>query len=191
MFLVVSLNSIAQNKAIVLQSLWNNDLNNFNPKEFFDELYEVLKSKLAVKELTIDAKSLTGAPKDQTWEKSVREQVKAKQAAGENTLMVVLATELRLPTFNLGKFLFKNPPRSSKLTFTLHVYDTSGIEVMGDTIINRGCTVRTFDETKGARFFYFDYADFISDMKCHLEYIARVLQEKPISKGLKQYPKVR
>ncbi len=39
--------SFGQNKAIVLQNVWNNELNNYNPKEFIDKVYSLLKEKLA------------------------------------------------------------------------------------------------------------------------------------------------
>jgi hypothetical protein len=176
--------SMGQSKAIVLQNLWNNELDSYSPKEYFDQLYDVLRQKLQVKELVVDTKAVSAGNKDEHWENTVKEQVKSKNATRENAYYIALANELRLPAFNLGKFLFKNPPRSSKLTFTFHVYDTSGIEVLGDTIINRGCLVRAIDIEKGTRNFYSDYNSFLSDLKCHLEYIRKVLQEKPLSRSI-------
>jgi hypothetical protein len=182
MLLFFSCSSIAQSKAIVLQNLWNNELDSYSPREYLDQLYEVLKQKLLVKELVVDTKAVSAVHKGANWENNVKEQVKGKYAPGENAYYLTLANELRLPAFNLGKFLFKNPPRSSKLTFTIHVYDTAGTEIMGDTIINRGCLVRAIDIEKGMKSFYADYNSFVSDMKCHLAYIRKVLQEKPLNR---------
>jgi hypothetical protein len=117
--------------------------------------------------------------------------VNARKAAGENAYFIAITNDLRLPAFNLGKFLFKNPPRSSKLTFTLHIYDTTGVEVIGDTIVNRGCLVRTIDEQKGSKYFHSDYNDFVSDMMCHLAVIRKVLQEKPLAKKQRRYMEAR
>ena len=186
-FLLFSTLSLAQNKAIVLQNVWNNDLNNYNPKEYVDKLFDLLKAKLAVKDFIADAKSLNATRKDETWDKNVKEQLKEKKAAGENAYFISMASELRLPAFNLGKFLFKNPPRSSKLTFTFHVYDSTGTEVIGDTIINRGCLIKTIDEQKGSKYFYSDYNNFMSDMQCHLDALRKIIQEKPLSKKQKRY----
>jgi hypothetical protein len=172
----------AQNKAIVLHNLWNNDLNSYNTKEYFDKLYDVLKSKLAVKDFIIDAKGLSVDRKDEAWEQNVKDQLKAPSKAGEKAYFIAIANELRLPALNLGKLFFKNPPRSSKLTFTIHVYDNNGFEVIGDTIINRGCVVKPVDEERGSRYFYSDYNNFMSDVLCHLDYIKRILQEKPLPK---------
>jgi len=179
--------SFGQNKAVVLQNVWNNDLNNYTPKEFLDKLFAVLKEKLAVKDLLVDGDMVTAARKNESWDKTVKEQVNARKASGGDAYFIAIASELRLPAINLGKFLFKNPPRSSKLTFTLHVYDTTGAEIIGDTIVNRGCLVRTVDEQKGSKYFYSDYNDFLSDMNCHLAAIRKVLQEKPLAKKQRRY----
>ncbi|GEO07912.1 hypothetical protein SAE01_04080 [Segetibacter aerophilus] len=187
MFFAFSKVSFAQNKAVVLENVWNNDLNNYNPKEYIDKLYEVLKAKLQVKDFIADVRTLTSTKKDRNWDKNVIEQLKAKKAAGENAYFIAIASELRLPAFNLGKFLFKKPPRSSKLTFTLHVFDTTGTEIIGDTIVNRGCLVRTFDEEKGSKFFYTDYDNFMSDMQCHLDVLRKSIQDKPLAKKQKRY----
>ncbi len=174
--------SQAQQKAYVLQNAWNNELNNYTPKEFFDKLFGVLKRKLVINDLVAEPKSLTGNRKDEERDKNIKEQIKIKKEAGENAFFITMVSELRLPAFNLGKFLFKNPPRSSKFTFTIRVFDTSGNEVMGDTINNRGCLVQTINEEKGSRFFYSDYSNFMSDMQCHLEYIDKVLQQKTVAR---------
>lgn len=187
LFIFFSQIAVAQNKAVVLQNVWSNELNNYTPRDFFDKLFAVLKDKLSVKDFVADPKVVTAVRKDESWDKNVKEEIRAKKASGENAYFIAVANELRLPAFNLGKFLFKNPPRSSKLTFTLHVYDTTGTEVIGDTIINRGCMVRTIDEQKGSKYFYADYNDFVSDMKCHLEDIRKVLLEKPLAKKQKRY----
>lgn len=176
-----------QNKAIVLQNVWNSDLNNYNPKEYFVKLFDVLKAKLAVKDFVADPTALSIVRKDEAWDKNVKEQLAAKSKTGENAYFIAIANELRLPALNLGKLLFKNPPRSSKLTFTIHVYDNKGVEVMGDTIINRGCVVKPVDEEKGAKYFYSDYNNFLSDVFCHLEYIRKTIQEKPLSKKQRLY----
>jgi hypothetical protein len=166
---------------VVLDNLWHNELNNFNPKEFFEKLYGVLKQKLVVKEIDPDGKDYRGGRVDENWESKLKEHIRGRKSAGENVYFIAMATELRLPALNLGKFLFKKPPRTSKLTFTLHVYDTAGVQVIGDTIINRGCVVMTIDEEKGPKYFYSDYRSFISDANCHLEYIKKILQEKPLA----------
>jgi hypothetical protein len=191
LFLSFSQISVAQNKAIVLQNVWNNDLNNYNPKEYVEKLFDLLKAKLLVKDFIADAKNLTVNSRADTWDKNVKEQIRAGKAAGENAYFIAVSSELRLPVFNLGKFLFKNPPRSSKLTFTLHVYDSTGSEVIGDTIINRGCLVKTIDEEKGGKYFYSDYNSFMSDMQCHLEVIRKMIMEKPLSKKQKPYVKAK
>jgi len=191
LFISFSLVVKGQNKAVVLQNIWNNDLNNYNPKEYVDKLFDMIKAKLGVKDFVADAKNLTSTRKEEGWEKSIKEQVKERKAKGENAYFIAIASELRLPTFNLGKFLFKNPPRSSKLTFTLHVFDSAGTEVIGDTIINRGCQVKTIDEQKGSKFFYSDYNNFMSDMQCHLDAIRKMIQEKPWAKKPKLYMEAR
>jgi hypothetical protein len=176
-------NSInAQSKAVVLQNSWNNELNNYNPKEFLDQLLEVLRIKLAAKELDGDAKTIIADKKGSNPDNYTKEQVKAAKAMAGNGYFIFLSNELRLPAFNLGKFLFRNPPRSSKLTFTLHVYDSAAVEIFGDTIVNRGCLVKTIDEKKGPKYFYTDYSDFMSDMHCHLAYIRKVVQEMSFPK---------
>jgi hypothetical protein len=179
--------SFAQNKAIVFQNIWNNELNAYNPKEYFDKLFAVLKSKLGVRDFIADPKILSLNRKDEAWEKNVKEQLKSISKKDENAYFIAIANELRLPAMNLGKILFKNPPRSSKLTFTVHVYDNSGTEVVGDTIVNRGCVVKTVDEEKGNRYFYSDYNNFMSDILCHIDYIRKILQEKPLSKKQRLY----
>lgn len=178
---------LAQNKAIVLQQIWNNDLNNYNPKEFFNQLYNVLKVKLQVKDFIANERNLASGRKDENWVANVKEQVKEKKAAGENAYFIAVASELRLPAFNLGKFLFKNPPRSSKLTFIFHVYDSTGTEIIGDTITNRGCVVKTIDEEKGSKFFYSDYNNFMSDMHCHVEALRKLIHDKPLAKKQRVY----
>ena len=170
---------LGQNKAFVLQNLWNNDLNGYNPKEYFEKLFAVLKAKLDVKDFVASPAVFSISRKDEIWEKNVKEQLLAKSKTGENAYFIAIASELRLPGLNLGKLFFKNPPRSSKLTFTVHVYDPSGNEVLGDTIINRGCVVKTVDEELGSKHFYSDYNNFMSDIVCHVRYIEKVLQEKP------------
>ncbi|MGI8637059.1 MAG: hypothetical protein ACR2KZ_16825 [Segetibacter sp.] len=172
----------AQSKAIVIQNLWNNDLNGYNPKEYYAKLFAVLKAKLAIKDFVANPTAFSINKKDETWEKDVKDQLTAISKTGENAYFIAIASELRLPALNLGKLLFKNPPRSSKLTFTIHVYDPAGVEVIGDTIINRGCVVKTVDEEKGSRYFYSDYNNFMSDVFCHIQYIEKILQEKPLLK---------
>jgi hypothetical protein len=186
LLLLLSYNSMGQNKAVLLQNLWHNDLNNYTPQDFLDKVYDALKKKLLVTDFVAEPKSLIASQKNENWDKNIKEQIKAKKLTGD-AYFIALATELRLPALNLGKFLFKNPPRSSKLTFTLHVYDSSGTEVLADTIINRGCVVKTVDEEKGSKYFYSDYNNFMSDMLCHLAYIRKVLQEKPLVKKQRRY----
>jgi hypothetical protein len=180
---IISISNLsnAQTKVVILDNLWHNELNNFSPKQFFENLYGVLKQKLLVNDIVTDSKVYTGGLKAENWESSLKEQIKEKKSSAENLYYVAMASDLRLPAVNLGKFLFKKPPRTSKFTFTLHVYDTAGVEVIGDTIINRGCLVKTIDEEKGPKYFYSDYNSFISDMDCHLKYIGKILQEKPVT----------
>jgi len=172
--------SFSQKRAVVLQNVWNNDLNPYNPQEFFDELFSVLKERLSVKDFTSEPASLKTFHKDDDWNENLVEMVKAKNAKPDSVYYIAVANELRLPALNLGKLLFKKPPRSSKLTFTFHIYDGSGKEVLGDTIINRGCSVKTIDEQKGSGYFYSDYESFMDDMKCHLAVIRRILREKQL-----------
>jgi|GEM_PF-6747316 len=178
--------SFSQNKAIVVQNIWNNDLNNYTPKEYLGKLYNLLKEQLAVKDVVEDAISIKSIKANGDQYKQVKDQIKVKNAAGEHAYFISIATDLRLPALNLGRFLFKNPPRSSKLTFTLHVYDSTGTEVLGDTIINRGCLVKTLDEKKGSRYFYSGYQNFMEDMQCHLDYIRKILVEKAFVQKQKQ-----
>ena len=74
LFLAFSSNVLlAQSKAIVVQNLWNNDLNNYNPKEYFDKLFGVLKAKLAVKDFVADPAALSINRKDEAWEQNVKD----------------------------------------------------------------------------------------------------------------------
>lgn len=83
-FLAFSKVSASQNKAIVVQNVWNNDLNNYNPKEFLDQLYEVLKAKLQVRDFIATSGALTYSKKEENWDKNIQEQVKSQKAPGEN-----------------------------------------------------------------------------------------------------------
>ena len=170
--------SFGQNKAIVLQNVWSNELNNYNPREFIGRLYQVLREQLSVKQVIEDPKSLQVSNKGNDWDKNTREQLKERSSKTDTAYFITMATELRLPKVNLGKLLFKNPPRSSKLTFTYHIYNGAGNEVIGDTIINRGCLSTTVDEEKGNSYFYSSYESFMNDMKCHVEVIRKEIQEK-------------
>jgi hypothetical protein len=162
-------------------------LNNYNPKEFFDKLNNVFKDILVVKELIREAPEVQTTKGEVGWEKKVQGFISSKKAPADSAFFIAISSDLRLPALNLGKFLFKNPPRSSKLTFTFHIYDGTGREVIGDTIINRGCLINTLDEKKGNRFFYSDYKSFIDDMECHLAVIKKILQEKQLAVKPKKY----
>jgi len=167
-----------QNKVVILHSLWNNELNSYNPKEFLDKIAIVFKEVLSAKQLVQEGGSFKATRGEAGWDKKVQEQLVAKNARADSAYFVAVSSDLRLPTFNLGKLLFKNPPRSSKLTFTFHIYDGAGREVMGDTIINRGCLVKPLEAGKGSKFFYSDYKSFLEDLECHLAVIKKILQEK-------------
>jgi hypothetical protein len=182
--------SLSQGKAIIIQNFWNNDLNNYNPKEFFDRLAVVFKKRLAVKELTSDPASFKTVKIEEGWDRKVKEQVEAKKLRPDSSYFIAISSELRLPAFNLGKFLFKNPPRSSKLTFTFHIYNGAGTEIMADTIINRGCIIKRVDEGKGSSFFYSDHTSFLDDMQCHLSVIERILQEKQFAEKPKGHKEI-
>lgn len=175
--MLLSFASFSQKNAIILENLWINELNNYTPKAFFDKFYIALKDKLAVKQIAEDPNSLKVGRRTEDWYQKIREKIKAKNIKPDSTYFIALSSDLRLPTVNLGKFLFKNPPRSSKLVFIMHVFDAAANEVLVDTIVNRGCVVRSLEEGKGSTFFYGSYDSFISDMQCHLEVIKKQLQQ--------------
>lgn len=190
-FLSFSNFSFSQNKAVVLQNGWNNELNNFNPKEFVEKLFEVFKIKLAVKNFIVDVKTSGALLTNEGWEKKLQEVVKEKKMEGIDAYYIGMSTDLRLPAINLGKFLFKNPPRRSKVTFTFHVYDTIGTRILSDTIINRGCVVKTLDDEKGSKHFYSDYNNFMADMLCHLAALRKVIEEMPLTRKQQRFTEAR
>jgi hypothetical protein len=179
---MLSFACFSQKNAVILENLWMNELNNYTPKEFFDKFYISLKEKLAVKQVAEDPNSLKVGRRTDDWSQKIREKIKAKNLKPDSLYFIALSTDLRLPTVNLGKFLFKNPPRSSKLVFIMHVFDASANQVLADTIVNRGCVVKSLEEGKGSKFFYSSYDSFITDMQCHLEVIRKRLQQLVIPK---------
>ncbi|MDB5249141.1 MAG: hypothetical protein JWQ40_3535 [Segetibacter sp.] len=178
--------SYSQNKAVVIQNLWSNELNPYNPQEYLDKLYTIFKEKLSVKEFSQEPGSFKTLRNDAEWKKKIVEQLKAKNSPSDSIYYIAFASELKLPTLNLGKILFKNPPRSSKYIFSFHIYNGAGDELMGDTIINRGCVVKSIDGKKGSGYFYSDYRSFMDDMVCHIQVIRKILQEKTFIRKQKQ-----
>lgn len=169
--------SFSQNKAFVIQNSWDNDLNNYNPKNFFESLFAELKTKLSVQEFIGDPSKLNVGGIDADWSKKVVTQIKERNTGTNDVYYVALTSQLKLPTINIGKFIFKNPPRSSKLIFSYHIYNGVGTELLGDTIINRGCLSATIPEGKNNKYFYADYDSFTDDLKCHFDYISKQLHE--------------
>jgi len=176
--LLTSVVTYSQKKATVIQNLGYNDLNNYNPKPFLDDVLIMLQQKLEVKKI-IDHEGPHAQRVDTNWNSTIKNIIEKKKAS-DNEYLIALSSELKLPAVNIGKLLFKNPPRSSKLIFTFHVYNAKGIEVLGDTIINRGCISRTVDPDKGSKSFYADYQNFLDDMHCHLDIIRQRLQIKEL-----------
>lgn len=184
-FTLITNLSFSQNRAFVIQNIWDNALNNYNPRNFFENLFIVFKDKLHVREFVADPSNVTVGGIEAEWDKKVKSLIVERNTAADSIYYIALSSQLRLPTINLGKFLFKNPPRSSKLVFTYHVYNGSGTEILGDTIINRGCLTNTIPEGKSNKFFYSDFSSFNKDLNCHLEYIRAQLQQKQIAKKSK------
>ena len=180
--ILLSGSSYAQKKAIVLENLWVNDLNNFTPKVFFDRFYAVLKDKLSLKQIVDDPQSLKATIRTDDWILKIKENIKSRNIPKDSAYFIAISTDLRLPAINLGKFLFKNPPRSSKLFFTIHVFDATANIIIADTVVNRGCVYKSLEEGKGNKFFYTDYNSFLSDMQCHLEIIKKSLQQIALPK---------
>jgi hypothetical protein len=179
---LLSIVSLAQNKALVLENLWINELNNYTPKEFLNKFYEILKDKLLVRQVIDDSLSLKVTRVDDDWKQRVTEGIKNKNGSKDYAYFIAISTDLRLPAINLGKLLFKNPPRTSKLLFTIHVFDAAANEIIADTIVNRGCVVNTLEEGKSSKYFYLDYKSFLNDMACHLDIIKKSLQQITIPK---------
>jgi len=173
----LSLDSYSQKQAIVLENLWVNNLNNYTPTEFFNSFYTVLKDKLSVQQIVEDPSSLKIRSRDVDWSNKIKEKIKGKNVSKDSAYFITISSDLRLPAVNLGKFLFKNPPRSSKLVFIVHVFDALANEVIADTIVNRGCLIKSIEEGKSSKYFYTDYASFVNDMMCHLEIIKKSLQQ--------------
>lgn len=179
--------SFSQNKAFIIQNLWNNDLNNYTPTEFLTQLFTLLKDKLHVNEF-IDSRIILESNSAEDWNKKVESYIRERNLPRDSAYFIAIASELKLPAFNLGKFLFKNPPRTSKFIFMYHIYDGSATEIISDTIINRGCVSNTVSE-KGSKYFYTDYQSFTRDMQCHVEIIRQRLEGKIIPKKQKLLPK--
>lgn len=166
---------------VVVQNIWDNDLNSYNPKEYFDKLFSIFKDKLGAKDVGQNLLNLSEAQTEEQVHRQIQDQIKAKKLPPESAYFLSVATQLKLPTINLGKFLFKNPPRSSKYIMAFHLYDGSGTEVLADTVINRGCIVTTIND-KGDRYFYSDYNNFMDDMQCHLNVLKKIVDEKVLPK---------
>lgn len=174
--------SFSQNKAFVIQNIWDNNLNNYNPKNFYTSLFDLFKTTLAVKEFVADPTKLSVGGIEADWDKKVSSEIVRKNAPADSIYYIAFASQLRLPVINLGKFFFKNPPRSSKLIFTYHVYNGAGTEILGDTIINRGCLTNSIQDGKSSQFFYSDFNSFNKDLMCHLDYITQQLRERQLPK---------
>jgi hypothetical protein len=172
--------SYSQNKAIVLQNLWYNDLNSYNPRSFFDNVLVVLQDKLSIKKIIEESPGPQALKPDSSNQKRIKELIDKKKASGENAYYITMESQLKLPTINVGKIFFKNPPRTSKLIFNVHVYNSGGIEILADTIVNRGCISRTVDPDKGSTSFYASYESFLDDLNCHLKVIKQQLQQKKV-----------
>jgi hypothetical protein len=174
----------SQSKAVVLQNLWYSDLNSYNPRNFFDDVLIALQEKLSIKKIIEEPPGLQSIRPDSSNQKRIKDLIDKRKASGENTYYITMESELKLPTINIGKIFFKNPPRSSKLIFNIHVYTIGGTEILADTIINRGCISRTVDPEKGNKNFYPDYQSFLDDLQCHLKFIKEQLQQKKLPRKL-------
>jgi hypothetical protein len=172
-FLFATTVCLSQNKAVIVQNSWDNDLNDYHPKEFLSEIENLFKEKLRVRELVQDFKAFKIGKAEDNWDKKLQEQLKARKNSGDTAYYIAVSSDLKLPTMNLGKLFFKNPPRSSKLIFIFHVYDAAGNEIIGDTIVNRGCLMKAIEKGQSNKFFYSDYESFLSDMGCHLAIIKK------------------
>ena len=182
MILLTSFTSFSQSKAIVLENLWVNELNNFNPKEFHNSIYTIIKDKLELRQIVEDPLSRSALQRDEKWGQTIKDKIKARNIPNDSAVFIAISADLRLPIVNLGRLLFKNPPRSSKLIFTIHVFDAAANQLLTDTIVNRSCIVKTVEEGKGGKNFYTDYEGFISDMRCHLDFIKKNLQQRAMPK---------
>jgi len=175
--------AVAQNKAIVLQDLWYNDLGNYNPRPFLDDVLIALEDKLSVKVILDKTSGPVALRPDSNWEARIRQQI-LQQKSSDDKYYIALSSELKFPAINVGKLLFKNPPRTSKLIFTFHVYNGNGAEVLGDTIVNRGCISRAIAPEQNNDSFYGSYQSFLDDMQCHLKVIKEQLQLKKLKPKL-------
>jgi hypothetical protein len=176
--------SYSQNKAIVLQNLWYNDLNSYNPRSFFDDVFIVMQDKLSIKKIVEETPGPQALKADSSNQRKIKDLIDRRKASGENAYYITMESELRLPAINIGKIFFKNPPRTSKLIFNIHVYNSRGTEILADTIVNRGCISRTVDPDKGSKNFYLDYQNFLDDLQCHLKVIKEQLQQKKLPRKL-------
>jgi len=173
--------SFAQKEAVVIQNRWSNDLNDYNPRPFFDNVFALLADYLNVKKVVEDKSSLIT---EKTADQKVKEKLKEKIAANSNAYYVTLDSELQFPVINFRKLIFKNPTRSSRFVFSFHVFDNTGNELAADTIVNNGCILRAINEQKGRKDFYDSFKSFTDDMQCHTEAIKERLQEKKSLKGI-------
>jgi hypothetical protein len=180
----LSIVSHSQNKAIVLQNLWYNDLNSYNPRSFFDDVLAVVQDKLSIKKIVQETAGPEPFKTDTNNVRKIKELIEKRKASGENAYYITMASQLKLPIINVGKILFKNPPRTSKLIFDIHVYNNAGTEILSDTVVNRGCISRTVDPEKGNSSFYADYQNFLDDLQCHLKAIRQQLQQKKLAPKL-------
>ena len=180
--LLLCYNGSAQKSVVVLENVWANELNNFTPKDFFNKFYLVLKEKLGVKQVVEDLAAVKAETRDTTWSARIKQRIKAKNIRNDSAYFVTISSDLRLPVINIGRLFFKNPSRSSKFIFTIHVFDAAANEILTDTIVSRGCVVKSVEENKGNRYFYTDYDSFLHDMQCHLEVIKRSLQQIALPK---------
>lgn len=168
----------AQTKAYILSNSWTSELDNYNPREYFDRLSVLLKERLAVKEIELPTGKVdtTNLRNTDAW---VKQQVAVKSPS-TNVLFVVMDHYLKTPTISLNRLLFKNGKETSKLIFTISVYNRDGVRLGSDTIVNRGCIVSQVSKQQGVVSFYNSYKNFISDMNCHLAFIRKTLLLKEI-----------
>ncbi|TDH27300.1 hypothetical protein EXU57_06840 [Segetibacter sp. 3557_3] len=165
----LSLNLSAQRPAVLLQNLWNNELNNFTPRDFLDQLFADIRRKWRISELIQDTSFLKESGIERTLAKTVKEYISGRN---DSTIQyyISIASDLRLPLINVGRILFKNPVQRSRFTFIVHVYNKNGSPVLSDTVVSRGCIANPVGENK-VRNFYPNYDSFAKDMHCHLEAI--------------------
>jgi hypothetical protein len=170
----------AQTKAYILANQWTNELDGYNPQQYFDKLYTLLKTRLPVKEI-IPATTHTTDTVTVTSNEWVKAQIQSR-FAGNNAFFLVMDHYLKVPAINLNKLFFNNAQVSSKLIFSINVYNADGVLIGSDTMTTRGCIVSKVAKENGVQRFYNSYKRFIEDMDCHLALIRQQLLVKPVKK---------